>query len=496
MSIDWTRIPVLVGAAQLTNRDEDPLSAPDPFTSMERVATDASSPLGAGALRDLTHLWMVHSMSVRHPDPAAFLASRLGAGSAEARCSGMGGNMPQWLVDRACDLVSEGGRPRVLIVGAEALATRRRAKRAGIKLEWPTEPGWPETWPPLEPDLGIHEVESSHGLSQATAMYALIESAIAHRRGEGPEEHRRAMGRLMEAFNAVAVENPMSWFPTPRDGEELTTVTQENRMIYFPYPKYLNAVMTVDMAAAVVLTDAATARESGLGPDDVVYVSGWADAHEIWYVSQRPEVARAEALAACGRAAAEMAGVSLGEVSAFDLYSCFPSSIEVACDSFGIEQGDPRPITLTGGLPYHGGPGSNYVTHSIANTFDWLRAGEGHTVLVHGNGYYLTKHAVGIYSRAEPRNGPAPGKEVQSSLDATPLTVEAHPEGSATVVAYTAEFSREGEPEPASVLLEVEGVRTVARADGELTSALVGSDLVGTKVSVAASGEANHATTL
>ena len=41
------------------------------------------------------------------------------------------------------------------------------------------------------------------------------------------------------------------------------TVTPDNRMIHFPYPKYLTAVMDVDMAAAFIVTDAATARFVG-----------------------------------------------------------------------------------------------------------------------------------------------------------------------------------------------------------------------------------------
>ena len=73
-------------------------------------------------------------------------------------------------------------------------------------------------------------------------------------------------------------------------------MSADNRMIFHPYPKYVNAVMDVDMAAAVIVTDAATARRWGLAPDEVAYVSGWADAHDIWYLSQRPVLHRSPAL--------------------------------------------------------------------------------------------------------------------------------------------------------------------------------------------------------
>jgi acetyl-CoA C-acetyltransferase len=493
MAVDLTRVPVVAGAAQWTNRVEDPLAAPDPLAMMEQVARAAAgSARWADGPAGLSHCWMVHSLSLRHGDPAGALAARLGATSAEARCSGMGGSIPQWLVDRAADLVVAGGRPRVLISGAEALATRRRAKKAGIDLDWPSAPGWPDTWPPIDADLGVHPAERAHGLVQATTMYALIETALAHAEGHDPERHRVAMGELMARLNAVAVENPVSWFPERRDGEELTTVTDDNRMICFPYPKYLNAVMDVDMAAAVIVTDAATARDWGLGPDEVAYVAGWADAKEVWHLSARPAVHESPALAACADSALARAGLAPDEVGALDLYACFPSSVEVAARTFGAGAADPRPLTLTGGLPYHGGPGSNYVTHALANTLEWLRAGGGESVLVHGNGFYLTTHSVGVYRSTPPTTNPEPDDALQAHLDtaAQTLPVDDTLEGPATVVAGTVPFGRDGAPGTGIVVVEAGGRRAVAHADAALTGVLVSADAVGAAVTLRPEGDA------
>ena len=123
------------------------------------------------------------------------------------------------------------------------------------------------------------------------------------------------------------------------------------------------------MGAAVLVTDAATARDWGLGPDEVAYIGGLGRRPRglvpvgATAVQHRPRPGRVRR-----RRALPTAGLTVDEVGAFDLYACFPSSIEVARDSFGIAADDPRPLTLTGGLQYHGGPGSNYVTHSVANT--------------------------------------------------------------------------------------------------------------------------------
>jgi acetyl-CoA C-acetyltransferase len=335
--------------------------------------------------------------------------------------------------------------------------------------------------------MGVHPVERACGLEQATAMYALIDSALAHAAGRSPEAQRTATGRLMAGLNAVAAENPHSWFPARRSAEEITTVTADNRVIFHPYPKYVNAVMDVDMAAAVLVTDAATAREWGMAPDEVVYLRGWADAAEIWHLSARPAVHRAEALSACAGQALSMAGTALDQVAAFDLYSCFPSSVQAAAEALGIAEDDPRPRTLTGGLPYHGGPGSNYVTHAIANAFEWLRAGRGPFAMVHGNGYYLTKHAVGLYSSEPPHEAPAPDPALQQRLDdgARLMAVEPSLPGQAEIVAYTVPFARDGAPGRGIVLVEADGRRTVAEADDALTARLLHGDAVGTTVRLA-----------
>jgi acetyl-CoA C-acetyltransferase len=488
---DLSRVPVLIGAGQFTNRDEDPGSAPDPFELMveasRRAAADAG-PHDGGAdwLTRLTHCWMVHSISLRHADPAGELAKRIGApAGAEVRCSGMGGNIPQWLINRAADLVREGSQPIVLVVGAEALATKRRAKRAGVRLQWPSSDGWPEMWPPLEPDMGVHPLEDAHGLRQATTMYALVESAIAHAAGENRTLHNRAIGQLMAGLNAVAVANPYSWFPERRDADELMTVTAENRLISTPYPKYLNAVMDVDMSAAVIVTDAATARASGVAPEAVGYLRGWADANDVWYLSERPDVSRSPALELCAETAFAAAGLGPDDLSGFDLYACFPSSVEVARDSFGVALDDKRPLTLTGGLPYHGGPGSNYVTHAVCNALDHLRSGKG-PAAVHGNGYYLTKHAVGIYSAEPPEQVPDP-VPIPKDLKRPSVRVDSGAAGTCRIVAWTVPYGRDGTHEAGILIADTaDGLRTLARADDALTAMFIDSDrdLVGETVTI------------
>jgi acetyl-CoA C-acetyltransferase len=123
-----------------------------------------------------------------------------------------------------------------------------------------------------------------------------------------------------------------------------------------------------------------------------------------------------------------------------DLYSCFPSVVQIACDELGLAHDDPRGLTITGGLPYFGGAGNCYVMCSIAEMMNRLRAKPGSKAFITGNGWYVTKHSIGVYSTSPyqgkwSRQDP---KDAQAVIDAQDHPVaEDKPNGTGTVEAYT-----------------------------------------------------------
>src|SRR5262249_60021742 len=111
------------------------------------------------------------------------------------------------------------------------------------------------------------------------------------------------------------------------------------------------------------------------------------------------------------------------------LYSCFPAAVQIGRDMLGIAAADPRPLTVTGGLPYFGGPGNNYSMHAIAETMDRVRGRPGSIGLVTALGWYLTKHAFRVYCAA-PKDGPFVRDDPaprQALLDAAPPPALARP---------------------------------------------------------------------
>ena len=467
-STDQGRLPVIVGVAQLVNRSEDPAGAREPLDLMIDVARAAEEDAQAkGLLERADSVQVVNTISWAYRDSPGLLAEAIGAQPREKVYTAVGGNTPQWLVSRTAEAIVRGDVRLAVIAGGEAMRSRARWREA-IQQRW-------RRWAPPQQMLGdtragVNDIEVKHGAHIPARIYPLFETAIrAHgRRSIG--EHQRRLGELCARLSQAAADNPYAWFPQARTAEEITTVTPENRMICFPYPKFMNAIMEVDQASAVIMTSVAAAQEMGIPRDRWVYLWGCADAVDIWYFSDRPNLHASLALTLAGRRALEMARVTIDEIDWFDLYSCFPCAVELACDALGIDEDDPRPLTVTGGLPYFGGPGNNYSMHAIAAMVERLRREPQRKGLVSAMGWYATKHSLGLYSGAPPEHE---WRRLDSAADQVELDDAPHPtlveaDGRGTVEGYSVGFDRAGEPEAAIVVGRLEeGSRFIANTEGD-----------------------------
>jgi acetyl-CoA C-acetyltransferase len=478
------RTPVLVGVAQRVNRDPDPRAEPNPLERIEQVVSGAFEDAGVGAA-GLSHVDALYVLPPArwHPDnPVDLVTTHLGINPRRQWLTASGGEVGVFAVNHAAREIRRGEVSCAVFVNCNAWRTWERAERAGIDLGWPMGgEGKPAVLPPYRP--WNSPTELAHGLDRPIACYPVFENALRARRGLDLPAHRDGMGRLMSRFTDVAADNPYAWFPRRRSAAEITTPTPDNRMIGFPYTKYLNAVIATDQTAALVMTSAATARALGVPPDRWVFWWGGHQATErAFMLSGRPDLAACPAMQDSSRTALSDGGVGLDRVDIFDFYSCFPVAVEMACEMLGLAETDERGFTVTGGLPYHGGPSSGYTLHSLATTAARLRQRPEAVALVTGNGYYLSAHAASVWSGRPKPSGPvgappAPG----TTLPRDPLPVVDLADGPCHVDSYTVLHDRGGEPERGIVVGRLTtGPRFVANVlDRSELDAFVGEEMVG-----------------
>ena len=433
------RTPCIIGVAQRTWRSDETgaAGAPEPLVMWEEVARAAAADAGRAALLEhLDSLQIVYCQTTQYDDAVARLADRLGADPAHRHYSGIGGTTTQQLVNATAARMLAGELDLALITSAEALATQRSFKKRGERYPYSFRPSEKRPFPWESPP---DPIEIAHEVFQAWLTFSVFDNARRARRGDALDDYRAGIGRMLAPMTEIAAANSHAWFPVRRTAEEIVDPRPENRMIGYPYTKYMVAVMDVDMAAALVVATHERADTLGVPADRRVYLRGWCGANDPVLVAAHPDLGSSPAMATAAARALTHAGADVDDVAHFDLYSCFPSSLHFAVDALGLDPTDARGLTVTGGLPYHGGPASGYLTHSIAAMVQRLRADEGALGLVSGVGMHMTKHVFGVYSTTPgPVSPPDPGPEPAA------VSVLARHDGRASVAGYSVVHERDG----------------------------------------------------
>jgi len=232
----------------------------------------------------------------------------------------------------------------------------------------------------------------------------------------------------------------------------------------------MNSNNDVDMAAAVIICSVAHAESLGVPRELWVFPLSGADCHEHLFISDRDDFARTPAVELGGRQALELANLSIDDIAHLDLYSCFPSAVQLGAKSLGIDPyNETRSLTQTGGLSFAGGPWNEYVMHSIATMVDTLRSDPGSTGLVWANGGFVTKHAFGIYSTTPPAQD-FRHAEPQEEIDALPRAgwadaSDAVGDSSTQIEAYTVMHGKTSQPETAWAAIRLaDGRRTFGKS--------------------------------
>lgn len=484
------RTPVLVGVGQVVHRGGEP-GLPGPVELAAESLRRAGADSGAGdrLLRDADVIASVAPVSRPYTDLGALVAAELGASPKRTLQSvRFGGDAPQRLLNLLAQDIAEGRAEIALLTGAEAVASGNAASRGGIAVDWPDQA---ETVLPTQiigSDRGPNsDMENAAGLWGPVYFYALMETALRARLGLNKAEHLERIGGLWSRLSEIAVGNPHAWMPVAQSVADLVTPTPANRLVSSPYTKLLVANLTVDQGAGLIVCSAAAADAAGVPRDRWVFPHGGASATEEWFVTERADMGASPAIAAAGRSALAAAGVGIDDVAHLDLYSCFPVAVQVAAQAFGLPIDDPsRPLSVTGGLTFAGGPGNNYTLHSIATMAQVLRADPESYGLTTALGWYITKHGVGVFSTRPPRR-------LFRAVEAEPVAArrEIAPgyTGSATVEAYTVPYrkTRDGD-EPEAVVISAltpDGARTLVRAcDADTIAAFTDGDPLGASVEI------------
>ena len=467
--------PVLVGVGAVRHRPED-----GPVPSLVELMIEAVRRAGddAGSERVLGRIgWIgVPKGAWTHPDPGREVAGAFGSPDAHTVLAEVG-VLQQEVIDGACRAVLAGAGVAV-VVGAE-VAHGSTDGAAGSVVTARAAASEPDEHL-VSHDLGVSPLEVSNALYDPPTVYAVMESAWAHGRGWDAAEHRRRLGGLWASFAAVAAANPVAWRTDGPDAAAIVDPSPDNRMVASPYTKLCCSNLRVNQAAALVVTTVATARGLGIPADRWVFPHGAAVCNHAVPVVQRTSLAGSPVAASATARALEIAGATVDDLGPIDLYSCFPVAVQVAAHELGLPA--ERPLTVTGGMTFAGGPLNSYQLHSTAAMAEVLRAAPGDTALVTAVSGFLTKYGAAVWSAEPPKatwRAEDTTAEVAALGSARPERA-ADPGEEVTVVGATVEHGRDGSRTLVAVGDLPSGDRTIVRTtDPDAVAAGLDETLVG-----------------
>ena len=431
--------PVLIGVAHVDQRISDLESAKEPLALMIEAVNKAADDAGINTT-ELQSVRVVRGMWP-YSDPGRVVADAVGAANAQTGISPYGGNFVQSFVNATAVDIQNGEFDLVVITGAECGNTQAKAAKAGTDLGWQEAPGSPDLQFGQDMEMR-HDAEKAIRLGRPIQVYPIFETALRHHQGLGVDDHMENVSELWASFSRVAADNPNAWIREAKTAEEIRTPSAVNRPVSFPYPKFMNSNNAVDQGAALILATEEKAQALGVPREKWIYPWAGTDGHDHYFVSNRDTLYGSPAIRIAGQRCMDLAGVTVSDLAHVDVYSCFPSAVQVAARELNLDTS--KPLTVTGGLTWAGGPLNNYVMHSIVRMAEVLRDDQGEVGLITANGGYLTKHAFGIYSSAPPQQ-PFQHEDLQEQIDATPFReVASDFNGSAEVEGYSVMYGASG----------------------------------------------------
>ena len=370
------------------------------------------------------------------------IVKRIGADPAYAIYDSVGGDSPQKLVAEMAQKLAAGQHTIALLAGGEALANVKASKKQKVELDWSEE-----IIGQLEDRgrLGKHIItaeETKHRVIMPMQFYALMENALRAELKQDQKIYNQEIGKDLSALSEVAAQNPYAVDQQQYAPSDITDVTDRNPLIVAPYTKKMIAKDRVNQGAAVLMTTVGKAKELGIDESKWVYLHGSSYVSED-VLLRRASIGQSMAMEKAIQGAITSCGLSPSAIKHLDMYSCFPIVVREAKRILQLGKEDKRPLTVTGGLPFFGGPGNNYAMHAIATMMEKLRVDRDAYGLVYANGGWMSKHAVGIYSATAPTKSwePSNSEDLQKEVDEQQhLEICRRPNGGAILESYTIHY--------------------------------------------------------
>ena len=401
---------------------------------MDKAVKEALSDSGNENVKDYIDEIRIPKGFWRYRDPGKWIARNNNFKNIPTTYVTKIGVLQQNLINEACQKIETGEINASIILGGEA---RFKQLRAVIEKK-----EYFETKLDENPDFYIKAKEDLYGddeLAELGAMavgyYATMETAIRKNDGEGIEEHQNNIALMYEEFSKIASENKDGWLNHPYTKEDILETSKKNKMLAYPYNKLHCTSWNVNQSAAIIICSEELANELEIDNKKRVYPISSSENNHMIAIQQRPKLYESLGMTYAANSINKMIERLDIKLDAYDLYSCFPAAIKMFTKSMGLDSEIPK--TVTGSMPYAGGPLNSFVIHSTVKMIQKIRALEVKYGLITGVSGMMTKQSFCIWGKEYKEHFIFDDVTERAKLDESPIELSNISEGKGEIIGYT-----------------------------------------------------------
>ncbi len=330
----------------------------------------------------------------RYRDPGKWVAENNKIKSVKTTVTKVG-ILQQNLINTACDKIQNGEINASLILGGES---RFKILRSSIEnkeyIETPLNTN-PDIYDKSPEKLQLDIEEKELG-SMAVGYYAILESAFRFMLQNNHDDHSNYLSEIYSGYSKIAAINKDGWIEQSLDKKVIKTESKKNLRQAFPYNKYHCTSWNVNQACAIIICSEDIADKLNIPSDKRVYPLASSENNHMISTLQRPNLIEPVGMHLAAKFIMDICNENNLIPNLYDLYSCFPVAIQMFAKSLKLN--DIKDKTVTGAMPFAGGPLNSYVLHSTAKLIEKLRENNG-VGIVTGVSGMMTKQSYALWSK-------------------------------------------------------------------------------------------------
>ena len=447
---------------------------------MDQAVKEALSDSGNKSIKDHIDEIRIPKGFWRYRDPGKWIAKNNDFKSIPTTYVTKIGVLQQNLINEACLKIENGEINASIILGGEA---RYKQLRSVIEKK-----EYFETKLDENPDFYIKAKEDLYGdeeLEELGAMavgyYATMETALRKNDNENIEEHQNNIASMYEEFSKVASNNEDAWLDHPYSKKEILETSKKNKMLAYPYNKLHCTSWNVNQSAALIICSEELANKLEIDNKKRVYPISSSENNHMIAIQQRPKLYESLGMIYAAKSINKMMEQLDIRLDAYDLYSCFPAAVKMFSKS--LELGSEIPKTITGSMPYAGGPLNSFVIHSTVKMIQKIRALEVRHGLVTGVSGMMTKQSFCVWGKEYQEQFIFDDVTERAKLDESPVELSNIAEGEGEIIGYTIIEGSENAPKAVLYLDdEMKHRKVVSSFDKNFINLLMEEEWVGKKI--------------